>query len=364
MLLSISHNGYHFLGHSRSVNSGSYPMEAIVALPPIHGSCALQLLVQSPHGFPSRLPFNAVRQIRNQGFKSKSLNKHRNITPFASGIRAISFPLTPIRLEGDEEPILEDSTSSRSVKLEEKGNVLSVATVNNEKPEGTIAKGLLRQLLYTLFCFAIGFSSLGTVRVPAIAAPVANEVILEKKDKGRDNKQSLKSHEYADCTKRLLETVSDVLRSIEEVRKGNGDINQVQQAMKAVNLKKEEMQKEIMSRLYAEVRELRRDKGRLVKRAGQIIDEIVKAKGDYDKLKAKAVKDTDKARMERLDQRMRELEQDYNDIWERVSEIDDSILRRETVALSFGVREISFIERECEQLVDRFKQEMRQKNIR
>ncbi|KAF7817806.1 putative inactive ATP-dependent zinc metalloprotease FTSHI 5, chloroplastic [Senna tora] len=337
-------------------------MEAIVASPPNHGSYTLQFLVQPQYGFPSRLPFNALRRIRNQGFKSKSLKKPRSITQLASGFQAISFSPKPICSEGRQESVLELSTVSRSIRLEDKGNVLAVASVNHEKPERTISKCILRQLLYTVFCFAIGFSPLVAVRVPAIAAPVANEVMLEKEEKGKDKNQNLNGHEYSDCTKRLLGTVSGVLRSIEEVRKGNGNINEVQQAMKAVNLKKEELQKEIMNSLNAELRELRRDKGRLVNRAEQIIDEVVKAKGDYDKLKVRAVKDVDKAKMESLEQRMRELERDYNEIWERVSEIEDSILRRETVALSFGVREISFIERECEQLVERFKQELRQKD--
>lgn len=353
MLSSNSYNDYHLLWHSSSLNSDT-TMEAIVASHPIHGSSALQFRVQPPHRFPSRLPFNAVRRVRNQDFKSKSLRKPRNVTSLASGIQAIGFSPKSISSEGGQESVLEDS-----VKLEDRGKFLSVACANHEKPEGTLYRGILKQLLYALLCFAFGFSPLGSVRVPALAAPVANEVILEKKDKGKGKKQNFQGHEYADCTKRLLETVSGVLRSIEEVKKGNMSINEVQLAMRAVNLKKEELEKEIMSKLYEEVRELRRGKGRLMNRAGKIIDELVQAKGDYDKLKGK---DTDKERMEGLEQRMRELERDYNEIWERVNEIDNIILRMETVALSFGVREISFIERECEQLVERFKQELRQKD--
>lgn len=176
---------------------------------------------------------------------------------------------------------------------------------------------------------------------------------MENKDKN----DATKDHQYAYCTNTLLETVPRLLSTLEDVREGNGSMNEVQQAMRAVSLKKREMENEIMSKLNEELKELWRDKGLLLKRAELIIDEISKAKGDYDKLKQKASNGTEKARMERLDNRMGELERDYNEIWERVSEIDDLIARRETVALSFGIREISFIERECEQLVSKFRLE-------
>ncbi|KAI9077960.1 hypothetical protein K1719_040089 [Acacia pycnantha] len=331
-------------------------MEATVASPPIHGPCTPKFLVQSPYGLHLQIPFAAVRRTRNRGLKSKYWKRPRNITSLASVTQAIKFSSKSIHSEGGQEPVLEDSPGYRSVKLEDNGSVLAIANVKHENPEGAFSKSLFRQFLYTLFCFAIGFSSFGAVRVPAIAAPVVNEDFVEKKDKGKDKNENFKGHEYTDCTKSLLETVSRLLRSIEDVRKGNGNMNEVQLAMKAVSLKKGELENEIMSKLYAEVKELRSDKGRLERRAGQIIDEITKAKGDYDELKQE-ITDPEKERMERLDKRMRELERDYSEIWERVSEIDDLILRRETVALSFGVREISFIERECEQLVKKFKQE-------
>ncbi|XP_054777160.1 probable inactive ATP-dependent zinc metalloprotease FTSHI 5, chloroplastic [Prosopis cineraria] len=333
-------------------------MDATVASPMIHVSCTLKFVVQSPYGVHLQIPFDAVRRTRNRGFKSKSWKRSRNISSFASGIQAISFSSKSIRSEGGQESVLEDYTGSRSVKLEDN---LAIASVNHENAEDTFFKSIFRQLLYTLFCFAIGFSSLGAVRVPAIAAPAVNEDIVGKKDKGKDKNENLKGHEYSDCTKRLLETVSSLLRSIEEVRKGDGNMDGVQLAMKAVSLKKGELENEIMSKLYAELKELKRDKGRLERRAGQIIDEVAKAKGDCDKLRQKVIEDTEKARMEKLNERMRELERDYDEVWERVSEIDELILRRETVALSFGVREISFIERECEQLVKKFKREIGKK---
>lgn len=163
-----------------------------------------------------------------------------------------------------------------------------------------------------------------------------------------------------------METVSVLLRSIEEVRKGNGDMKSVEQALKAVQKKKDESQREILGRLNPELMKLRGDKGKLSKRAAEIIDEILAAKREYDTLKVKVVvNEEEKGSMERLEQRVEELEQEYNGIMERVGEIEDEIKRRETVALStLGVLKVSFIERECEQLVERFRREMREKKIK
>lgn len=217
-----------------------------------------------------------------------------------------------------------------------------------------------------LFCFAVGVSALGAFRVPPAtaiaAAPVSNDVVPAKK---RANKEKAKSHEYAECTEKLLETVSGLLRSVENVRNGTGGMNEVEAALKAVKTKKEEMRKEINGRLYPQLRVLRRDRGVLVNRAGEIIDEILSAKGEYEKLKRKKMEldEKEKARVERIEERVGELEDEYNGIWEKVGEIEDVISRKETVALSYGVREINFIERECEQMVERFKREMRHKDM-
>lgn len=57
---------------------------------------------------------------------------------------------------------------------------------------------------------------------------------------------------------------------------------------------------------------------------------------------------------------MRRWDSEYNEIWERIEEIEDSIVRKQTLALSIGARELLFIKRECE---EGFLRETRQRNI-
>ncbi|KAL6278896.1 hypothetical protein ACE6H2_022497 [Prunus campanulata] len=262
--------------------------------------------------------FTTNRRIRIQTFASKFPNSPRNPIPIPYNPRSFSF--------------LEASRSSK----EEQRPLLS-------------AECIARQLVLALFCFAVGFAPFRTVR--AIAAPVVSEAVLDKE-------VNSKGHEYSKYTKRLLETVSVLLKSIEEVRRGNGDVKLVEAAWKAVRAKKEELQEEILDGLEGELRELRRDKQVLVKRSDDVFAEVVKLKRDLDKLVGNVGKEKVK---ERAEGRLGRLEEEYNEVWERVGEIEDRILRRETSAMSFGVRELCFIERECEQLVQSFTRQMRRK---
>lgn len=195
--------------------------------------------------------------------------------------------------------------------------------------------------------------------MPAIAATVASEVKLD--NKGREIKTEVvfkeKDHEYADYTRRLLETVSNLLKIVEEVRGGNGDVKRAKLALKEVKMRKEELQDEIMSGMYTELRELRLEKEKLVKRVGKIIDEVLMVQTEIESLKG------EKVGAEELLDMIGTMEREYDELWERVGEIDDKMLRRETVAMSIGVRELCFIERECEELVKRFSREMRRRSI-
>ncbi|KAK7269162.1 hypothetical protein RIF29_21878 [Crotalaria pallida] len=314
-------------------------MDSIFSSPSLH----------SPH--PPFPPFTSIRPIPNRTRRFFP-TKPRNLISLAS-------ILTP--------PITTTTTTKTKKEEEAKQNDTVLAL--------PVTSCLFKHLLRAVFCFAVGFSAVNAFRVPAIAVAATaatakkNDVVLGKKDKNKKEKEketkSAKSHEYADCTERLLEEVSGLLKIIDDVRDGNGDVDNVEEALEAVKSKKEELRKEIMDRLQKELRVLRREKGRLGKRAGEIIDEIIKAKKEYDKLKRKkAVDDNEKARMGVLEMRVEGLEKEYNGIWERVSEIEDLILRKETVALSYGVREINFIERECEQLVQRFQHDLRHKDIK
>lgn len=195
--------------------------------------------------------------------------------------------------------------------------------------------------------------------MPAIAATVASEVKLDNKGREIETKVVFKDkdHEYADYTRRLLETVSNLLKTVEEVRGGNGDVKRAKLALKAVKMRKEGLQDEIMSGMYTELRELRLKKEKLVKRVGKIIDEVLMVQTEIESLKG------EKVGAEELLDMIGTMEREYDELWERVGEIDDKMLRRETVAMSIGVRELCFIERECEELVKRFSREMRRRSI-
>ncbi|KAK7277800.1 hypothetical protein RJT34_22817 [Clitoria ternatea] len=285
--------------------------------------------LNSPPRFP---PFTSIRPIPNRRF-------------FSNSRQTLPNPLS-----------LASITATPKISISAK-STLSSPSLWNDQNDNVLSKHLVR----ALFCFAVGISALGVFRAPPAFAFSAPWSFLSKRgsEKGRAN-----GHEYSDCTDRLLETVSGLLRAVDEVRKGNGEMREVEEALKAVKSKKEEMQKEIRGRLYPGLKKLRREMGALWDRAGEIVGEILKVEWEYGRLKVRAVSEKDKARLEELGRGMGELEDEYNGIMERVGEIEDEISRRETLAYSYGVREIFFIESECEQLVERFKQEMKRKNVK
>uniref|UniRef100_A0A5B7C2I5 CARD domain-containing protein n=1 Tax=Davidia involucrata TaxID=16924 RepID=A0A5B7C2I5_DAVIN len=231
-----------------------------------------------------------------------------------------------------------------------------------------VLKWIAKPIVYTLFCFVIGLCPIRGFQLPAIAAaPVASEVIQRTKTKQKGKELNVKGHEYSDCTRRLLETVSGLIRSIEEVRSGNGDIKDVEAALREVKLKKRELQEEIMNGLYAELRELKREKGELVRLSEELVDSVLKSKREQESLLKRPGRGSSaeqaKERIAKLEEEMSSVEKEYNGIWEKVGEIEDRIARREMMALSIGVRELSFIERESVLLVERFSREMRRQNI-
>lgn len=302
---------------------------------------------------PSFFTFNSFspakkHRFRTRRFLVKSPNRTRNLLPIASVFHAINFP--------------DDSRSSMSEKEEEKP---VVSTVKFEKSVGNLVQCIARPIVFAVFCIAVGFFPTGRFQVPAIAAPVASDVMWKKKESEKvlEETKELKSkdHKYSDCTRSLLEVVSGLLRSIEEVRSGKADMKKVEAVLREVKLKKEELQEEIMNELYAELRELKREKDGLSDRSEEIVDMVVKAKREHDRLLGKASGDGKKMKEQiaRLEESMSRLDEEYAKIWERIGEIEDRILRRDTMAMSIGIRELSFITRESEQLVASFRREMK-----
>lgn len=220
--------------------------------------------------------------------------------------------------------------------------------------------------MLALFCVGVGFfRPIGMERVCAIAAPVA-EVGVNERRRGREEG---KGHEYLDRTRRLLETVSGLVRRIEEVRKGTGDMEIVERALKGVKLKRMELKEEILGELHAELKVLRNEKTELVKLSDKIVDSVARAKREEDGL-LRALSNgkgsgTDGARerLARLEESMRGSDKEYAEIWDKIGNIEDQILSEETMALSVRIMELNFIERECVQLVKGFKREMTLRNI-
>ncbi|GKV07084.1 hypothetical protein SLEP1_g18890 [Rubroshorea leprosula] len=317
---------------------------------PAHQNCTL------PH-------FNIKFRLRTHKFPTR---KSYRILPITNSFRAFRFQRSSTTLEEEER--------ARELQvISEQGKNSSIST--GYSPIECIVKHavyspiecIAKHAVYTLFFIAVGLCNVfpvGSSRVAAIAAPVTSEVTVIRKGKVKGNlkekEEILKKndYEYSHCTRRLLETVSQLLRSIEGVRRGNGDAEEVKLELKRVKLRKEELQEEIMDGLYSGLNELRMQKEILMARSEEIVDEVVKMRREGEKL---SFDQGAKNRMELLEESMGSMEEEYNETWERLGDIEDEILRRETIALSIGVRELCFIERECEELVQSFQREMRRK---
>lgn len=239
---------------------------------------------------------------------------------------------------------------------------------------------IARPIVFVLFCVALGFFPAGKSRLRAIAAPPAAALGVRERGKVKGANFSAKSnskqsnvsiygdHVYSDYTRKLLETVSGLVKRVEEVRDGNGDVGDVESTLKEVRLKKEELIGQIMSGLHAELKELKGEKQELERSSEAIIDSAVKMKREEDQMLTLVAKggNADEAKKAKeqianLEENMNASDKEYNAIWERIGDIEDQILRRETMALSVGVRELSFIARECEQLVEGVRREVWQR---
>lgn len=220
---------------------------------------------------------------------------------------------------------------------------------------------ITKPVVLTLFWLVIGLCSFGGFLKPTIAAaaPVASEVIPTLKKSKSNQKEVNLRDEYTDYARRLLETVSGLLRSIKEVDSGNGDVEDVKVALKKVTLKKKELQDEIMSGLYAKLTVLKEEMKALTDKSEEILENVSTAKEEKESLEEENAKE----QIMNLDVEMSIGEKEYNEILERIDEIEDEMLRRETMALSISIREVSFIERESKLLVENFTRKLRQKKF-
>ncbi|XP_058082994.1 probable inactive ATP-dependent zinc metalloprotease FTSHI 5, chloroplastic isoform X2 [Magnolia sinica] len=221
-----------------------------------------------------------------------------------------------------------------------------------------------KPLALAVFCITIGFFPLRLIPMRAIAAPVISLAVPADTVRRRKSDNST-DHQFSDYTRRLLAAVSVLLRTIEDVKSGRVEMARVKESLKEVVSKRKELQEEILAALNAELRELRREKAELMKRAGMVLDSVSKAQREKEKLERREGGGAEiKEKIEKLEESMVVAEGEYNGIWEKVGDIEDVILRKETMAYSVGIRELSFIQRECEVLVERFERQWKQMRVK
>ncbi|RZS04559.1 hypothetical protein BHM03_00034907 [Ensete ventricosum] len=214
-----------------------------------------------------------------------------------------------------------------------------------------------KPLAFLFFCVAVGFLPIPTAGIRALAAAAT---VQSRKEKTR-NSQTLKDHEFSEYTRKLLADVSILLQRIEEVKSSRGDMDGVREALKAVKNKRKEVQEEVLGKLNLELRELQREKMELVKRSEDVMNSALKRQ---DKLsRKKGVGAGVRKNVQALENDLIAAEKEYSDLLEKVGDIEDRILRRETLTFSIAIRELSFIERESELLVERFGRRLKQDGV-
>ncbi|XP_011621119.1 probable inactive ATP-dependent zinc metalloprotease FTSHI 5, chloroplastic isoform X1 [Amborella trichopoda] len=173
-----------------------------------------------------------------------------------------------------------------------------------------------------------------------------------------------RSHEFSDYTQRLLEVVSVLLQRVKEAREFIGDrngveanilIQNVKEALKRVKDKRRELYDEVLDVLNADLSKLKRNKAALIKQSENIADVYWSSKREKETLVLRVDEEPEvKERVDELDNTMNKAEMDYNDVWQKVLEVEDEIERKETRMYSIVIRELSFIERESGLLVENF----------
>lgn len=218
-----------------------------------------------------------------------------------------------------------------------------------------VAKPIACALFYVFIGFLSTFLGFRKPALAAVAAAPSAATVLRE-----DNEE--KGHEYSQSTRRLLGAVSPLLKIIEEARNAGSEdfASSVVEGLKDVKRVKAALQDEIMSGLHAELKALKEEKETLLDRSDEIVQKSIKARKEEQSLMTKAKGGG--AKVQRLREQKRGLEKEYNDTWERIGEIEELIERKQTIALSIGVRELLAIERECEALVKNFLSEMRRRD--
>ncbi|XP_078439024.1 ftsH extracellular protease family [Wolffia australiana] len=219
-----------------------------------------------------------------------------------------------------------------------------------------VGKNLAKPLALALFCAAVGFLPLPLQRNRVLAAPAAT-VASKNEEKGK----SMLEHEFSSYTERLLESVSVFLQRIEDVKSKKGNLGDVEQALREVKARRKEVQREVLDGLNSELSMMRKTKLELVKRSGEVLDAALATGKERDRLLEKGAADFEtKEKLGSLESKINLADEEYNSLWEKIGEIDDTMLKKETLTYSIAIREFSFIERESELLLERFRLWLRQ----
>ncbi|KAG0498509.1 hypothetical protein HPP92_003200 [Vanilla planifolia] len=129
----------------------------------------------------------------------------------------------------------------------------------------SLAKSVRKTLTVAIFTAAFALVPFPGGRIfPAIATPT----VVEKNEKG----ETLTDHEFSGYTRRLLSVVSVLLRRIEDVKSGKGDMNGVNDALGVVKANKRKIQDEVIGNLNAELKELKTAKMELIRRSEEVLD--------------------------------------------------------------------------------------------
>ncbi|KAI0530740.1 hypothetical protein KFK09_000288 [Dendrobium nobile] len=216
----------------------------------------------------------------------------------------------------------------------------------------SVLDGACKTAAFVIFMAAVSFFPIPAARLPPALAATA---VSEKSEKG----ENLTDHEFSGYTRRLLSEVSVLLRRIEDVKSGKGDMDGVKKALKEVKASRKKIQDEVIGNLNAELKELRSVNRELTQRSEKVLKLARAAMKARDSLPDSSENDQEmKGRVEELERNISDLEKEYNDLLMKVGEIEDRMMRRETLTYSIAVRELSFIEQESELLVQRFGRRM------
>ncbi|WOL03717.1 hypothetical protein Cni_G12437 [Canna indica] len=221
-----------------------------------------------------------------------------------------------------------------------------------------------KPIAFFLFCLAVGFLPIPTAGVHAIAATATVEQKVETKKQKRQEGATFKDHEFSEYTRKLLAVVSVLLQRIEEVKSSKGDMEGVRDALRMVKEEKEQLQKQVFEKLNLELKMLRREKLELMTRCEEVMSSALSNKKALDKLlNSGSSDDSAKENIQALENSLSTAEEEYSGLSEKIAYIEDIISRKETLTYSISVRELSFIERECELLVERFGYQLKQDGI-